>query len=121
VAPGTDVIREGDPGLGLYVVLSGELEVVRGDEPFEATLATLRAGDVFGEIALVRGTPAMATVRATRPSTVLFLAREYFDRLIAALPAMREFFESLTEERLRQSETTISADDLIEDDEAILL
>jgi len=65
VAPGTDIIREGDPGRGLYVVLSGEVEVLKGEEPFETTLATLRAGDVFGEIALVRGGAATATVRAT--------------------------------------------------------
>ena len=120
VAPGTELIREGDPGRGLYVVLSGEVEVIQGDEPFETTLATLRTGDVFGEIALVRGTPAMATVRAARQSTVLFLAREYFERLMAALPELRAFFETLTEERLRDAEV-INEDLLVEDDERVLL
>jgi CRP-like cAMP-binding protein len=120
VAPGTALIREGDPGRGLYVVLAGEVEVVKGDEPFEATLATLRSGDVFGEIALVRGTPATATVRAARPSTVLFLAREYFERLIGALPEIRAFFENLTEERLRDSEV-VNEDLLVEDDERVLI
>jgi CRP-like cAMP-binding protein len=120
VAPGTDLIREGDPGRGLYIVLSGEVEVLKGEEPFETTLATLRAGDVFGEIALVRGTAATATVRAARPSTVLFLAREYFERLIAALPEIRAFFETLTEERLRDSEG-IGEDLLVEDDERVLI
>ncbi|HEX4462318.1 MAG TPA: cyclic nucleotide-binding domain-containing protein [Polyangia bacterium] len=120
VAPGTELIREGDPGRGLYVVLSGEVEVVQGDEPFETTLATLRTGDVFGEIALVRGTPAMATVRAARHSTVLFLAREYFERLMAALPELRAFFETLTEDRLRDAEV-VNEDLLVEDDERVLL
>jgi CRP-like cAMP-binding protein len=120
VAPGTAVIREGDAGHGLYVVLAGELEVVKGEEPFENTLATLRSGDVFGEIALIRGTPATATVRAARPSTVLFLAREYFDRLVGALPEMRAFFETLTEERLRDAERALSADDVVELDEGVL-
>jgi CRP-like cAMP-binding protein len=120
VAPGTAIIREGDPGRGLYVILSGEVEVVKGEEPFETTLATLRTGDLFGEISLVRGTPATATVRAGRPTTVLFLAREYFQRLIAALPEMRAFFETLTEERLRDAEA-LNDDLSIEDDERILL
>jgi CRP-like cAMP-binding protein len=120
VTPGTELIREGDPGRGLYVVLSGEVEVVKGDEPFETTLATLRSGDVFGEIALVRGTPATATVRAARQSVVLFLAREYFERLMAALPELRAFFETLTEERLRDAEG-INQDLLVEDDERVLL
>ncbi|HEX8953484.1 MAG TPA: cyclic nucleotide-binding domain-containing protein, partial [Polyangia bacterium] len=120
VAPGTELIREGDPGRGLYVVLAGEVEVCKGEEPFEQTLATLRTGDVFGEIALVRGTPATATVRAGRPTTVLFLAREYFERLLSALPEMRAFFETLTEERLRDAETP-KQDLLVEDDEKVLI
>ncbi len=120
MAPGTEIIREGDPGRGLYVVLTGEVEVVKGEEPFEQILATLRAGDVFGEIALVRGTPATATVRAGRPTTVLFLAREYFERLLAALPEMRAFFETLTEERLRDADT-VNEDLLQEDDEQVLI
>jgi CRP-like cAMP-binding protein len=120
VAPGTAIIREGDPGRGLYVVLAGDVEVVKGEEPFENTLATLRSGDVFGEIALVRGTPAIATVRAARPSTVLFLAREYFERLTTALPELRTFFEDLTEERLRDSEV-VNEDLLVEDDERVLI
>ncbi len=120
VAPGTELIREGDPGRGLYVVLAGEVEVVKGEEPFEQVLATLRTGDVFGEIALVRGTPATATVRAGRPTTVLFLAREYFERLIGALPEMRAFFETLTEERLRDAEI-VNEDLLTEDDEQVLI
>ena len=120
VTPGTELIREGDPGRGLYIVLSGEVEVLKGEEPFEQTLATLRTGDVFGEIALVRGGEATATVRAGRPTTVLFLAREYFERLLAALPEMRAFFETLTEERLRDAET-VNEDLLTEDDERVLI
>jgi CRP-like cAMP-binding protein len=121
VAPGTDLIREGDTGRGLYVVLAGEVEVLKGEEPFETTLATLRAGDVFGEIALVRGTPATATVRAARQSTVLFLAREYFERLMQALPALRSFFETLTEERLHDAEEITPEDLVVLDDERVLI
>jgi CRP-like cAMP-binding protein len=121
VAPGTDIIREGDVGRGLYVVLNGEVEVLKGEEPFESTLATLRSGDVFGEIALLRGVPATATCRAARPTTVLFLAREYFDRLVRALPELREFFESLTEERLRAAERSMNSAAPPQDDERILV
>jgi CRP-like cAMP-binding protein len=120
VAPGTEIIREGDPGRGLYVVLAGEVEVIKGEEPFEQTLATLRTGELFGEIALVRGTPATATVRAARQSTVLFLAREYFERLMSALPEMRAFFETLTEERLRDAEL-MNEDVLADEDERVLI
>ena len=57
-------------------------------------------GDVLRRDVAAPRQPATATVRAGRPATVLFLAREYFERLLAALPEMRAFFETLTEERL---------------------
>jgi CRP-like cAMP-binding protein len=101
VAAGTDLIRQGDAPRGLFVVLAGELEVVHGEEPFVKTVAILRTGDLFGEISLLKDAPASATVRASTPAAVLFLAREYFDRLVAALPEMRKFFEALSEERLK--------------------
>jgi CRP-like cAMP-binding protein len=101
VEAGTDLIVEGDEGRGLYVVLSGEINVLRGESPFETPVARLRPGDCFGEISLIRCQPATATVRAAGHAVVLFLAREYFDRLVAAVPEMRAFFEQLTEDRLR--------------------
>jgi CRP-like cAMP-binding protein len=112
IAPTTDVIREGDAGRGLYVVLAGELEVVKGAEPFQTSVAVLRTGDLFGEIALVRGTPATATVRAVTPSVVLFLSREYFEKLTAALPELRAFFEELSDERLKSLHKTVPDDTL---------
>jgi CRP-like cAMP-binding protein len=113
LASGTVVIREGEAGRGLFVVLAGELEVLKGDEPFQSSVAILRGGDLFGEISLIRGTPATATVRAATPAAVLFLARDYFERLISALPEMRAFFEGLSEERLRALKSA-SSDELLE-------
>jgi len=100
VAPGTVIIREGDAGQGLFVVLAGEVEVTkRQPSGSELGLARLRAGDVFGEMSLLNNQPTTATVRASRPSTILFLAREYFQRLVQALPAMRDYFEDLSANR----------------------
>jgi CRP-like cAMP-binding protein len=122
VAAGTAIVREGQPVSGLYVVLSGEVEVVkRQDDGGEVTLATLRAGEVFGEIALVKGTAATATVRATRQSTVLFLAREYFHRLVEGVPEMRAFFEELTEERLLDTKLQLDGAVDVEEDAPVLV
>lgn len=58
VAPGTTILSEGDVGRGLYVVLSGEVDVTKkGGEGDDVLLANLKAGDVFGEIALVKEAP----------------------------------------------------------------
>ncbi|HEY3354143.1 MAG TPA: cyclic nucleotide-binding domain-containing protein [Polyangia bacterium] len=122
VAPGTEVIHEGQPVSGLYVVLSGEVEVVKRQDGGAVPLATLRAGEIFGEIALVKGTAATATVRAVRQSTILFLAREYFQRLVEGIPEMRAFFEELSEERIL--DTRLQLDGAVadlEEDAAVLV
>ena len=100
VTPGTNVIREGEEGRGLFVVLSGEIEVAKqGPDGIATSLATLRAGDVFGEMSLLRGGPTTATVRASRPTTVLFLAREHVVRIVAGVPEIKQYLESLVEDR----------------------
>ena len=100
VAPGTVVIREGEEGRGLFVVLSGELDVARRTAQGETVpLGGLRAGDVFGEMSLLRDAPTTATVVAQRPATVLFLAREYVTRIVDAVPEIRTYLEALAEDR----------------------
>jgi cAMP-dependent protein kinase regulator len=99
IAAQTDLIREGEPGRGLYVVLHGGVDVWKRDGDHKLLLATLGAGDVFGEMSLLQGAPATATVTASQRSTVLFLAREYVERLMASVPQMREYLETLGDER----------------------
>jgi CRP-like cAMP-binding protein len=125
VALGTKVLREGDPGRGLYVVLSGEVDVTKSQEGAEdVLLANLKAGEVFGEIALVKGFPATATITAARQSTILFLDKVYFQRLIKAVPQMKKYFDNLTEERLADTQLVMDDEFLIEDadeDECVLI
>lgn len=122
VPPETVVIREGDEGRGLYVVLSGEVEITKDHEGGQILLATLKAGDVFGEISLIKGFPATASVKAVRRSTILFLDRVYFMRLVEALPEIKSFFENTAEERLHDTRSVLSDDDGIEiSDEMILI
>jgi len=100
VAPGTVVIHEGEQGRGLFVVLSGELDVSRrGADGAPVPLGGLRTGDVFGEMAILRNAATTATVVAVRPATVLFLAREYVARIVAAVPEIKSYLEALAEDR----------------------
>jgi CRP-like cAMP-binding protein len=111
VAAGTVVIREGDAGQGLFVVLSGEVEVSKRQAAgTELSLARLRAGDVFGEMSLLTNQPTSATVTAARPSTILFLARDYFQRLVQALPAIRQYFEELAQRRGIETRLAVGQD-----------
>ncbi|HZJ64659.1 MAG TPA: cyclic nucleotide-binding domain-containing protein, partial [Kofleriaceae bacterium] len=100
VAPGTVVIHEGEQGRGLFVVLSGELDVSRRSADGSAVpLGGLRTGDVFGEMAMLRHAQTTATVIAVRPATVLFLGREYVERVVAAVPEIKSYLEALAEDR----------------------
>jgi CRP-like cAMP-binding protein len=117
---GMEVIKQGEPGQGLFVVLSGELEVVaRGDGGRDVPLAKLDTGDIFGEMSLITNQPTSATVRALSHTTLLFLARTYVERLAANIPEVREYFESVALQRARDNSLRLrgrhlptSADDI---------
>ncbi len=122
VAPGTPVINEGDEGQGLFVVLSGEVDVQKtGPDGAPLPLATLRAGGVFGEMALMRGGATTATVTASRPSTVLFLSREYVDRLVAGVPEIKKYLDDLANEREIDTQLLFSDDEILDEDERVLI
>lgn len=97
--PGQLVFDQGDFGDKLYVVVRGEAEVSDGD----VMLRTLRAGEVFGEIALIAETPRTARVRASTPLDVISVPRAAFGHLIAHLPGVRESMESIMQRHLEQS------------------
>src|SRR5262245_6645506 len=111
VAPGTVVIHEGEQGRGLFVVLSGDLEVSRrGGDGGAVPLGGLRTGDVFGEMAMLRNAPTTATVVAVRPATVLFLGREYVERVVAAVPEIKSYLEALAEDREIDNQLVLGED-----------
>ena len=82
VAPGTALVREGEPGDRFYVVFAGMLTVNQRDL---GNRGVLRPGDYFGEVALAMSIPRTATVSAMTPSVVASCNRETFDELIRPL------------------------------------
>lgn len=79
VAPGEEVVRQGEPGEHFYAVASGQLEVDRDG----AIVATIKAGGFFGELALLHDAPRAATVLAITPARLFRLDRTAFDHLVA--------------------------------------
>ncbi len=58
------LVRQGDIGRNMYMILDGSAEVVRRDEGNERVLAQLEAGQIFGEVGYIRATERTADVRA---------------------------------------------------------
>jgi CRP-like cAMP-binding protein len=80
---GEVIIREGDPGLGFYLLLEGTAEVRKGG----ATVAELEAGDYFGEMALLlEDTPRTADVVATSKAKCLVITQWDLRALISTHP-----------------------------------
>jgi predicted MFS family arabinose efflux permease len=79
VAPGEDVVHQGDPADAFYLIESGTLKVTAHDETNEAVeLASLGPGDYFGEIGLLQRIPRTATVTATSAGRLLQVPGEAF-------------------------------------------
>ena len=95
-APGEIICREGEPARELFLVLVGTVEIF-----VEATnqhLATLRGGDVFGELSLLmhtERTPRTTTAIARNYTTIFQIDRPSLTRLLEAEPQLRETIRAL--------------------------
>lgn len=83
-ADGEVICRQGEPGDRMFVVQSGRA-VVEVDEVF---VTELKAGDLFGEMAIVERRPRSATVRADGPARVLTLDKRAFLRQVHEDPSL---------------------------------
>jgi len=98
---GDAVVREGDPGDKFYLIVRGRFEIAkRGADGEEQRVAVLQDGDHFGEIALLKGIPRTATVRALGPSVVLSMRRDAFLDLTAKYPLILQAVEQTLQARL---------------------
>ena len=88
---GEVIFHIGDPGDALFVIVSGDVKISLPSETGdEAILATLRPGDVFGELALLDGAPRSASASALTPTETVILPRDKFRELIATEAGVRD-------------------------------
>lgn len=101
--PGEAILRQGDWGDKVYIIMKGEVEVVR-EEPGkgEILLTKQGPGDCFGELALLSNTPRTATVRTVTAVDALTIDRGTFNSLLAGFTPLRKIFEQMSQERLKR-------------------
>jgi CRP-like cAMP-binding protein len=81
--PGKTVIQEGDTSREMFVVLGGELEVVKQSrDGHDVRVALIGPGDWFGEMSILDVQPRSASVRALAPTLLLRITAEHVDQLL---------------------------------------
>jgi HEAT repeat protein len=102
---GETIVREGDPGDELLVILEGEVDFSkRAAGGGDLQLGTFRAGSWFGEMAVLSGAPRSATAVARTPARILSLRGDRLKELVLEMPELAfEIFRELAE-RLRAAD-----------------
>lgn len=98
-APGEMVIRAGTKGSSMFIVHRGRVDVQIADNGRPRTVATLKEGDFFGEMALFTGEPRTANVVAQEETEVLEIGHQAVKRLFDTNPALVESLSRTIAER----------------------
>lgn len=109
VDAGTVVVRQGAPADKFFIIVDGEVEVLREDDGETRTIATLGRGQFFGEMAILRDMPRAATVRALSSTTLFTLDRDAFRSLVAQSLGTTERFDQVIKRRLDELSGTASS------------
>jgi CRP-like cAMP-binding protein len=102
------LIEEGKPSKGLYLILSGQLQVQTRAEDADTILAELNPGDMFGEMSILSQEPAAATVQAIVETRVLRLPAASFMKVANVYPEVLDLLDSLAHERRSANQIRLS-------------
>jgi CRP-like cAMP-binding protein len=110
-SPGQMILEEGDSGDSIFSIKSGHAKVVSHILGKELELATLSAGDVFGEVAFLTGRPRTASVIALDRLEVIefkkFLLEEIFEKYPDILKKLDDFYQCRVQDTLMKVKSKI--------------
>lgn len=104
---GEAIVRQGEVGDCMYVVQSGEVEVVQGTDGGEQRLAVLQPGDFFGEMAMFEREVRSATVRAHGEARALKVDKKTLLRRIKEDPLLAVNLLQTLSQRIRDLNTRL--------------
>ena len=107
---GSTLMKQGDTGVGLYVITSGKVRVTRAGNPdrAEEELDVVGTGSVLGEMALLDDLPRSATVTAVEDVTALLLPVWEFRTTLQSHPDIAVRLLAVLSRRLRKAENRSS-------------
>jgi len=94
------VFCEGEPGDELFVIQKGSVKIIKVTDDNEILLAVLKAGDIFGEMALLESKPRAAGAVAYENCQLMAVNRENFQQMIKAQPQLIARLTTLLSERI---------------------
>jgi CRP-like cAMP-binding protein len=99
VTAGDVLFLEGDPGDVMFAVVDGEIDLLREG----ATIETVRAGGIFGEMALIDPAPRGASARARTDARIVRVDRQQFTFLVHEHPTFALQVMTVMAERIRRT------------------
>ncbi len=108
IKEGKVILKEGKPSGGLMIFLAGTAVATRQRKGKTVVLGELHPGSLVGEISLLTGGPAVATVRAKSKAWLLAISQKQFKTLTNAFPQMREYVERLAAKRREENAAVIA-------------
>ncbi|MBI5365557.1 MAG: cyclic nucleotide-binding domain-containing protein [Planctomycetes bacterium] len=108
-AAGEALFREGDPGDTIYFIVSGQVEIYKGEETSPTILAVLEAHDLFGDMAVFGEGVRTTSARARSPLVVLFLKEKAIKILIQNSPETAFGFFRILSDRLKRMNEYVTA------------
>lgn len=107
---GKTILREGKPSGGLFIFLAGQAVATRSRRGKTLKLAELGPGALIGEISLVTGGPAVATVTAKTKCWLLAVSTKQFEVLTKNFPDLKGLVERLADQRRRNNARILAGD-----------
>jgi len=100
--PGEVLFKQGDTGTEMFLIRSGKVKITRSAGGQEKTLAVLKEGDFFGEMAVIDGSPRSANAIAAEEAKLLTIDREAFKAQLKSNPMIEYVLETMAR-RLRDT------------------
>ena len=90
------ILKKGDPGTDLYIILAGMVGVVSDDG---RTLSRMGSGEIFGEMSLLSGEPVTTTIHTRAKTKLASLSSKNFKHILNKFPVLQVFFYKMLVER----------------------
>lgn len=97
---GQYILRKGEAGKNLYIIVLGNVQVL---DSGGNTIAALGKGEVFGEMSLLSGEPVGASIQASTPVTALSINGSDLRKILLRFPTLQMYFAQLLAKRLTKS------------------